>query len=53
MSQHYIACFLWIIRKLWFYPYSAHHSEQMNPDGVIERLRMVSKTGQKTTELSF
>jgi len=45
---------LGIIRKLWLYPYSAHHSEQMNPDEVIECLRKTRRTSEKTssTELS-
>jgi len=38
-----IEVFFLIIRNIWVYPYSDHHSEQMNPDGGIERLRMTSK----------
>ena len=28
----------WIIQNIGFAPYGTQHSEQMNPDGVIERL---------------
>jgi len=34
---------LGIIQNVWFAPYSAHHSEQMNPDRVIGRLRMTRR----------